>query len=721
MSAAKRAQSGGAAAADRGLSARAAAAVRRRRAHRPQRAFPRRRARAREALSPARRRAAVWLRGHDRPLRGGGAAAAHPCGDRRREGQPQANRDRQGRREAQGDRDAQRAATWRSSSAAKCSSRSGSRCGATGRRTGPRSGAWATNMPDADRVDRRPRSCCTPILTARRACSSRPSRGRTGGCRCSPRAPAGRARAMRGTLLAFQPLSASWSGRGEVRTLVRCEWHGGQPLLGGERLLCGFYLNELLLRLLPREDPHERCSIAIANSRRRSRTGPKRRRSCARSSAACWRSWAMLCRSSTTRTRVTPIDPDRMLPLRSGAGRHAAGERSSPRRTCWSCRGGAARDRTGRLLRRRDRTDSEAADAPRHQPPARPATAAQPDHLPGARQPMIELGVNIDHVATRAPGAAHLRARSGVGGRRGAPRRRRRHHRPPARGPPPHPGRGRAAAARAHAHQAQPGDGGDRRDGRHRLPHQAGDGDARSRGPAGDHHRGRPRLVAREAGAASTSSRGSRRRASSSACSSTPTRARSRRRSASAPRSARSIPGRTRTRSTRAGATRRARRSSRSSPRSPRRARRSARAACASTPAMRSTTSTSSRWRAARRARAPHRARDRQPRGVRRHARGGAGDEDAHRQRRDARGDQEPAGDRRHRHRPGRDRADRAGARALRRALRAQVLVPRELARFAAHRKPAAYLAKRFAAKEAFSKAMGTGIRARSTGRASAS
>ena len=63
--------------------------------------------------------------------------------------------------------------------------------------------------------------------------------------------------AMRGTLLAFQPLAASWSGRGEVRTLVRCEWYGGHPLLGGERLLCGFYLNELLIRLLPREDPHE--------------------------------------------------------------------------------------------------------------------------------------------------------------------------------------------------------------------------------------------------------------------------------------------------------------------------------------------------------------------------------------------------------------------------------------------------------------------------------
>ena len=40
-----------------------------------------------------------------------------------------------------------------------------------------------------------------------------------------------------------------------------------------------------------------------------------------------------------------------------------------------------------------------------------------------------------------------------------------------------------------------------------------------------------------------------------------------------------------------------------------------------------------------------------------------------------------------------------------------KVLVEHELRRFHAHRKPAAYLAKRFAAKEAFSKAMGTGIR----------
>ncbi len=50
--------------------------------------------------------------------------------------------------------------------------------------------------------------------------------------------------AIRGLLLAFQPLEIGWSGKGEVPTLMRAEWVGGQPLLGGEALFCGFYLND---------------------------------------------------------------------------------------------------------------------------------------------------------------------------------------------------------------------------------------------------------------------------------------------------------------------------------------------------------------------------------------------------------------------------------------------------------------------------------------------
>jgi DNA repair protein RecO (recombination protein O) len=63
--------------------------------------------------------------------------------------------------------------------------------------------------------------------------------------------------ALRGLLMGFQPLSLSWFGKHELRTLHAAEWQGGQPQLQGTALLCGFYLNELLLNLMARDDPHE--------------------------------------------------------------------------------------------------------------------------------------------------------------------------------------------------------------------------------------------------------------------------------------------------------------------------------------------------------------------------------------------------------------------------------------------------------------------------------
>ncbi|HQN65729.1 MAG TPA: DNA repair protein RecO [Methylophilus sp.] len=63
--------------------------------------------------------------------------------------------------------------------------------------------------------------------------------------------------AMRGMLQTFQKLSATWSGKAELKNLHSLEWADSLVDLPGESLMCGFYLNELLLRLLPREDPHE--------------------------------------------------------------------------------------------------------------------------------------------------------------------------------------------------------------------------------------------------------------------------------------------------------------------------------------------------------------------------------------------------------------------------------------------------------------------------------
>lgn len=72
--------------------------------------------------------------------------------------------------------------------------------------------------------------------------------------------------ALRGVLLAFQPLLISWSGKGEVHTLVRAEWHGAYHPLRGLPLICGFYLNELLLKLMARHDAHERLFEAYAQT-----------------------------------------------------------------------------------------------------------------------------------------------------------------------------------------------------------------------------------------------------------------------------------------------------------------------------------------------------------------------------------------------------------------------------------------------------------------------
>jgi len=62
--------------------------------------------------------------------------------------------------------------------------------------------------------------------------------------------------AWRGLAEPFTPLLASWSRRGEMGTLTSLEPAGPRRELGGRGLWCGLYVNELLLRLLGRDDPH---------------------------------------------------------------------------------------------------------------------------------------------------------------------------------------------------------------------------------------------------------------------------------------------------------------------------------------------------------------------------------------------------------------------------------------------------------------------------------
>ena len=62
---------------------------------------------------------------------------------------------------------------------------------------------------------------------------------------------------LRAVLRPFQPLVVSWSGRSDGGTLTAAEAAGNAPALAPGRLLSAYYLNELLLRLLPREDRHD--------------------------------------------------------------------------------------------------------------------------------------------------------------------------------------------------------------------------------------------------------------------------------------------------------------------------------------------------------------------------------------------------------------------------------------------------------------------------------
>jgi DNA repair protein RecO (recombination protein O) len=65
------------------------------------------------------------------------------------------------------------------------------------------------------------------------------------------------ARGKAGTLARpFVPLDVEFRGRGELKTVGRLEAAGIPNLLSGVALFSGLYLNELLIRLLPAEDPH---------------------------------------------------------------------------------------------------------------------------------------------------------------------------------------------------------------------------------------------------------------------------------------------------------------------------------------------------------------------------------------------------------------------------------------------------------------------------------
>ena len=73
---------------------------------------------------------------------------------------------------------------------------------------------------------------------------------------------------FRPVLMPLQPLQIGYAGDAEIGTLKNAEWVGGHVMPTGDALLAGQYLNELLMRLMARDDPHPALFDAYAASKR---------------------------------------------------------------------------------------------------------------------------------------------------------------------------------------------------------------------------------------------------------------------------------------------------------------------------------------------------------------------------------------------------------------------------------------------------------------------
>ena len=64
----------------------------------------------------------------------------------------------------------------------------------------------------------------------------------------------------------LRPLLLSWNMRGELGTLTGVDSRGAVAVFPGRQILCACYLNELLLRLLTRHDPHPELFAAYEDA-----------------------------------------------------------------------------------------------------------------------------------------------------------------------------------------------------------------------------------------------------------------------------------------------------------------------------------------------------------------------------------------------------------------------------------------------------------------------
>ncbi len=131
---------------------------------------------------------------------------------------------------------------------------------------------------------------------------------------------------LRSVLQTFQPLEVSWTGKSEMKTLTAAEWVGGMQPLENDALLYGFYLNELLMKLLAREDPHQGLYDAYVTALTRL-SGMDAAQSALRTfELALLKETGVASDLSMDVQNQAPVQPDRMYVVDPESGPRPAGE-----------------------------------------------------------------------------------------------------------------------------------------------------------------------------------------------------------------------------------------------------------------------------------------------------------------------------------------------------------------------------------------------------------
>ena len=137
---------------------------------------------------------------------------------------------------------------------------------------------------------------------------------------------------LRPVLLPFQPAwvllgKAPKDEMAEVRSLRSAEWVGGSALLDAPAMMCGFYVNELLLKLLPRQDPHPMLFDIYADTLCALARHEDEASSLRAFELLLWRALGLLPDLSLATLSAQPLQPEQSYSLRAEAGivAHAEG------------------------------------------------------------------------------------------------------------------------------------------------------------------------------------------------------------------------------------------------------------------------------------------------------------------------------------------------------------------------------------------------------------